>query len=108
MSSLHRIGIIIQSTVSDELHHKSVYILSGLAVLFVLMLRGCFDNDVVVNGVRLDGATVGWNASLIAFHLIAAAGIIIGILLAMRVLRRDRENGTAAAILSKPPGPIAS
>ncbi|MBN1575163.1 MAG: ABC transporter permease subunit [Chitinispirillaceae bacterium] len=102
MSPLRRIGIIIHSTISDELHHKSVYMLSGMAALFVLLLRGCFDNDVIVNGARLDGPTIGWHASLIAFHLIAGAGVIIGILLAMRVLKRDRENGTAAAILSKP------
>jgi ABC-type transport system involved in multi-copper enzyme maturation permease subunit len=102
MQSIHRIGIIVKSTLNDELHRKSVYLLSGLAVLFVLMLRGCFNNDVVVNGARVDGATIGWHASLIAFHLIAGAGVIIGILLGMRVLRRDQASGTTAALLSKP------
>lgn len=102
MSLLHRIGVIVQSTINDELHHKSMYFFCGIAMLFVLSLRGCFDNVVTVNGTRLDGATIGWHASLTAFQLIAGGGIIVGILLAMRVLKRDIDNGTMTAILSKP------
>lgn len=79
-----------------------MYLLSGLAVLFVLLLRGCFDNEVVMNGQRIDGVTVGWHASLAAFHLIAGAGVFVAILLGMRVLQRDRLNGTTVALLSKP------
>jgi Cu-processing system permease protein len=94
MISVKKILIITGSTFYDELHHKSVYFLSATAVLFVLLLRGCFNNDVVLNGHKLDGATIGWHASLIAFHLIAGAGVMVGILLGMRVLRRDIANGT--------------
>jgi ABC-type transport system involved in multi-copper enzyme maturation permease subunit len=100
--SLQRIGTIIGATLNDELHHKSVYLLGGLAVFFVLMLRGCFDNNVVVNGARLDGATIGWHASLIAFQIIAVAGVMVGILLGMRVLRRDKSTGVTAVMMSKP------
>jgi len=102
MLSLKNIGTITGSTLHDELHHKSVYFLCGAAVLFVFLLRGCFDNEVVVNGQKLDGATIGWNASLVAFHIIAIAGMFVGILLGMRVLRRDRTDGTVVAILSRP------
>ena len=102
MVSLKKISLVAGSTIHDELHHKSVYFLSGAAVLFVFLLRGCFDNEVVVNGQKLDGATIGWNASLIAFHIIAIAGIFVGILLGMRVLHRDRTDGTMMAILSRP------
>lgn len=99
---LQRINIIIRSTLNDELHQKSIYILTAVAVLFVLLLRGCFDNEVVMNGQRLDGVTIGWHASLAAFHIIAGAGVFVAILLGMRVLQRDRSNGTTAALLSKP------
>jgi ABC-type transport system involved in multi-copper enzyme maturation permease subunit len=99
---LQRIGIIIGSTLNDELHQKSMYLLTGLAILFVLLLRGCFDNEVVMNGQRLDGVTIGWHASLAAFHIIAGAGVFVAILLGMRVLQRDRSNGTTTALLSKP------
>ena len=102
MSSFRRIKIIIASTLSDELHHKSVYVLGACAVLFVLMLRGCFEGDMVVNGQRVDGVTIGWHASMIAFHLIAGAGVVVGILLGMRVLRREKTAGGTAAILAAP------
>ena len=99
---LQRIGIIIRATLTDELHRKSVYVFTGLAILFVLMLRGCFDNEVVMNGQRLDGITIGWHASLVAFQLIAGVGVFVAILIGMRVLQRDRSNGTTVALLSKP------
>jgi ABC-type transport system involved in multi-copper enzyme maturation permease subunit len=102
MNSLRRIRIIIVSTLNDELHHKSVYILAACSVLFVLLLRGCFEGDMVVNGEKVDGVTVGWHASLIAFHLIAGAGIIVGILLGMRVLRQEKTAGGTAAMLAGP------
>jgi ABC-type transport system involved in multi-copper enzyme maturation permease subunit len=102
MISVKTIRTVTGATLHDELHHKSIYFLGAAAVLFVFLLRGCFNNDVVMNGQKLDGATIGWHASLIAFHLIASAGVLVGILLGMRVLRRDRTDGTAVAILSRP------
>ena len=91
-------------TVSDELHYRSFYILAIVSVFFVFMLRGCFTSDVLVNGQRIDAATVGWHTSVAAFHIIAAAGVLVGTLLAMRTFRRDRENGMTTAIMSKPVG----
>jgi len=99
---MHRIAIITGSTLNDELHHKSLYFLSLLALFFVLTLRGCFDNSVMVNGKELDGPTIGYHASMAAFHIIAIFGIIIGILISMRVLKRDKTDGTMAVLLSRP------
>ena len=89
-------------TINDELHYRSFYILTIISVLFVIMLRGCFSSDMFVNGQRVDSVTMGWHASLWAFHLISAAGVLIAVLLSMRVFRRDRENGMAVSVLSKP------
>jgi len=89
-------------TVTDELHYRSFYILTIISVLFVFMLRGCFSSDMFVNWQRVDSVTMGWHASLWAFHLISAAGVLIAVLLSMRVFRRDRENGMAVSVLSKP------
>lgn len=89
-------------TVRDELHSRSFYILAAVSVLFVLMLRGCFNADMVVNDQKLDSTTIGWTASMAAFHIISGAGILIGMLLAMRVFIRDRDNGMTVAVLSKP------
>ena len=89
-------------TISDELHYRSFYVLAIISVLFILMLRGCFNSDMMVNGQRIDAATVGWHTSIAAFHLIAAAGVLVGTLLAMRTFRRDHENGMTSTIMSKP------
>lgn len=102
MEALRRIRIVTLFTLQDELHHKSFYLLLIIALFFVVTLRGCFNNDVIVNGEHLDGATIGWHASMVAFQIIASMGIIIGILLSMRVLRRDLESGTTVAVLTKP------
>jgi len=93
---------IAKFTIDDELHFRSFYVLAGVSVLFVFMLRGCYKSTMVLNGQQLDTLTIGWKASLAAFHVISAAGILFGILLGMRVFKRDSENGMTVSILSKP------
>lgn len=99
LNHIYRITIF---TLKDELHSRSFYILSAISVLFVLMLRGCFNADMTINNQKMDAATIGWTASMAAFHIISAAGILIGVLLSMRVFQRDNDNGMTVAILSKP------
>lgn len=99
---IKNISRITTFTIRDELHSRSFYILAAISVFFVLMIRGCFNADMVVNNQKLDSVTVGWTASMAAFHIISAAGILIGILLSMRVFHKDRDNGMTVVILSKP------
>lgn len=89
-------------TIKDELHYRSFYVMAIVAVFIVLMMRGCFSSDVVLNDQRLDSVTIGYHASIVAFHLVTIAGTLIGILLAMRVLKRDSENGMLFTIMSRP------
>lgn len=93
---------VTRFTLFDELHNRSFYVLTAVAVLFVLLLRGCFHSNMMVNGQVVNATTIGYNASIVAFNIIASAGVLIGVLLAMRVFRRDVEDGMAVAILSKP------
>jgi ABC-type transport system involved in multi-copper enzyme maturation permease subunit len=93
---------IIRFTIQDELHNKSFYVLTAVSMLFVLLIKGCFNSNVVVNGQHVDSTTVGYNASIIAFNIIASAGVLMAILLSMRVLKRDIDNGMASMIFSKP------
>lgn len=93
---------VIKFTILDELHNKSFYVLTLICMFFVFLLRGCFKSPVTFNGQQVDSVTVGWHASIAAFNIIASAGVLIAILLAMRVLRRDKDNGMLIAILSKP------
>jgi ABC-type transport system involved in multi-copper enzyme maturation permease subunit len=93
---------VTRFTIFDELHNKSFYALTAVAVLFVLLLRGCFHSNMVVNGQTVNATTIGYNASIVAFNIIASAGVLIAVLLAMRVFKRDVDDGMAIAILSKP------
>lgn len=93
---------VTRFTIQDELHNRSFYFFTVVAVLFVLLLRGCFGSNMNVNGQNLNSTTVGYYTSIVAFNIIAAAGALVGVLLAMRLLRRDRDDGMVSAILSKP------
>lgn len=99
---IHNFSAITRFTIQDELHNKSFYVLTVISMLFVFLIKGCFNSDVVVNGQHVDSTTVGYNASIIAFNIIASAGVLMAVLLSMRVLRRDAENGMASMIFSKP------
>ncbi len=93
---------ISRFTIQDELHNKSFYVLTAVSMLFVFLIKGCFNSNIVVNGQHVDPTTVGYNASIIAFNIIASAGVLMAVLLSMRVLKRDTENGMASMIFSKP------
>jgi ABC-type transport system involved in multi-copper enzyme maturation permease subunit len=56
----------------------------------------------MVNGEQVDNVTVGWHASLIGFNIIAFGGVLMAILMSMRTFLRDRDDGVAVMILSKP------
>ncbi|NLD94702.1 MAG: hypothetical protein GX639_18765 [Fibrobacter sp.] len=93
---------IVKFTISDELHNKSFYVMAGIGMLLVFMLRGCFNGNVQVNGQSVNALDIGYWTSIVAFNLIAVAGMMISVLLSMRLLKRDREYGMATVILSKP------
>jgi len=93
---------IVKFTVADILHQKSFFILTGICVGFVLLLRGCYKGNYVVNGQAVSGLTVAWHASVIAFHVVSAGVLLIAAVLSMGVLRRDAEDGTLAYMLTGP------
>jgi ABC-type transport system involved in multi-copper enzyme maturation permease subunit len=93
---------IVKFTVQDILRQKSFFVLLAIATGFVLLLRGCYKGSYTVNGQVLDNLTIAWHASIIAFHFVAAGGLLIAAILSMGTFRRDREDGSAQYILSKP------
>ncbi len=93
---------LVKMTVADLVHHKSFYAMLFIGVLFVLLLRGCYKQGYTVNGQQVAATTVAWNASLIAFHIIAAAAMFIAIMLSLGALKRDRDDGSMAYLLSGP------
>lgn len=88
-------------TIRDTARHRSFYVLLGVCLLFVMMIRGCYKGDYTVNGQTIDNLTVAWHASRIAFHAIAVGALLIATLLCMNVLSRDRTDGSAVMFLSR-------
>ena len=93
---------ISKYTLTDEVRQKSFIVMFVLCVLAILMVRGCYSGNFMVNGRALDADTVVRVVSRVIFHLIAAGSAVLAALLSMRVLGRDRDEGMMACILSKP------
>jgi len=93
---------ILLYTVSDLLSRRSLYVALAFCVLFVLFLRGCYGGSVSINGSEVDPAVMARHVSSAAFHLIACGSLLFTCLLSMRLLGRDREDGTSVMLLTRP------
>lgn len=89
-------------TILDQLRNKSFYVLLGIAVLLVLLLRSCSGGSYTINGRTVEGGMVAWQASKIAFQVIATGMFLMTALLAMRIFSRDQEDGSTVLFLSRP------
>ena len=89
-------------TILDQMRHKSFYVLLGIAILFVLMIRGCYNADFTVNGQKVDTVTLAWHASKFAFHAIAFGMFLMTALLTMRIYTHDKTDGSIVMFLSRP------
>jgi ABC-type transport system involved in multi-copper enzyme maturation permease subunit len=89
-------------TIRDQMRHKSFYVLLGFSILFVLMIRGCYSGQYVVNGEPLDSITIAWHVSKIVFQVIASGMFLMVILLSMKIFSRDHEDGSLVLFLSRP------
>jgi len=89
-------------SLQDQIRHKSFYILLGVCILLVFLLRGCYKGNFTINNQQIDNLTVAWHASKFAFHLIAGGMMLLTTLLAMNIFTRDSQNGNMVLMLSKP------
>jgi ABC-type transport system involved in multi-copper enzyme maturation permease subunit len=99
MNNLARISVF---TIKDQMRQKSFYLLLAIAVVFVLLIRSCYQGDYSINGQPVDGAAIARHASLIVFHLIAAGMFLMTCMLSMGIFARDREDGSMVMFLSRP------
>jgi ABC-type transport system involved in multi-copper enzyme maturation permease subunit len=102
MKSLSRIISISRFTVADEIHHKSFFVLLAACVILVMSVRGCYRSEYSVNGQKLDGISVAWHTSIIAYHVIATFCLFAAMVLSNRTIRRDKQNGTMCFALARP------
>lgn len=97
MNNLIRISVI---TINDQMRQKSFYLLLAIAIVFVLLIRGCYQGDYSVNGRQVDNVSVAWYASLMVFHVIAAGMLLMASMLSMAIFSRDRDDGSMVMFLS--------
>ena len=88
-------------TLRDQMRHKSVYVLLGFSILFIMMIRGCYDGEYMVNGRMVDKSLVAWHVSKIGFHLITVGMLLMACMLSMKIFSRDHEDGSAVLFLSR-------
>jgi len=93
---------IAKYTLTDEVRQKSFIIMFVICALSILLVRGCYSGNFMVNGQALDADTIIRVMSKAIFHMIAAGAMLLAALLSMRVLKRDRDEGMQSCILSKP------
>lgn len=93
---------IAKYTLIDDVRQKSFLVMFVLCVLAILLVRGCYSGNVMINGRALDADTVVRVVSKVIFHLIAVGSMLLAALLSMRVFKRDRDEGMLSCILSKP------
>ncbi len=88
-------------TLRDQLRHKSVYVLFGISILFILLIRGCYDGRYTVNGRMVDNQAIAWHVSKTVFHLIAGGMYLMAAMISMKLFSRDREDGSMVLFLSR-------
>ena len=93
---------IAKYTIGDEVRQKSFIVMFVICALFIFLARGCYQGDYNVNGQEVEAGNVIIMVSKIIFHIVAAGVMFLAGLLAMRIFRRDRDDGTQSSILSKP------
>jgi ABC-type transport system involved in multi-copper enzyme maturation permease subunit len=89
-------------TIVDQMKHKSFYVLLILSILFVLMIRGCYNGEYIVNGQPLDNITLAWHVSKIVFQVIAVGMLLMVSMLSMKIFSRDQADGSLILFLSRP------
>ena len=89
-------------TIADQMKHKSFYVLLVVSILFVLMIRGCYQGEYLINGRQIENATLAWHVSKIAFQIIAAGMFLMVSMLSMKIFSRDQADGSLLLFLSRP------
>ncbi|MBD3315844.1 MAG: ABC transporter permease subunit [Chitinivibrionales bacterium] len=100
--AMKALGRIVGYAFMDIINHRGVYIALGAGILFLVVMRGCYGGAYTVNGREVDELTVAWHVSKVAFHIVAAGGLLVAAMISMRLLRSDRDEGTTTYMLAGP------
>lgn len=93
---------IAKYTFMDDVRQRGFLVMFAILAAIVLLSRGCYQGDYMVNGRPVDTGMVVGSISQATFHMVVVGTMLITALLSMRLLKRDRDEGMQALILSKP------
>lgn len=88
--------------IKECLRRKILYGIIGLALLFILVARGCDPGTVRGERMLLDAETRTSIVASVTFHGIAFWSFLLCSLLSATALSREIEDGTALLVLSRP------
>jgi ABC-type transport system involved in multi-copper enzyme maturation permease subunit len=83
------------------LKQKSFLVIFIICGFFVLGIKNCYQGNYTINGQQVEGAMVALGVSKGMFNVVATAAMIFAALFSMRILKRERGDGTQSTILSK-------
>ncbi|MCP4717413.1 MAG: ABC transporter permease, partial [Deltaproteobacteria bacterium] len=84
------------------LRYRVVYYIFAMALLFILMGKGCNPGAIKGNDLFFDDQARQNLAVATAFHLIVFWSMMLSGLVSAQVLTRELEDGTALLTLSRP------
>jgi ABC-type transport system involved in multi-copper enzyme maturation permease subunit len=93
---------IIRHTIFDQVRQKSLIVIFIICGFFVLGIKNCYQGNYTINNQQVDGAMVALGVSKAMFSIVATVAMMIAALFSMRIIKRERGDGTQSAILSKP------
>lgn len=93
---------ITGNTIKEGLRNKLFYILLGIALLFLLLARGCMSGDMQIQSKQLTPDEVAAFGTILGFHVIIFWGLTLAGLLSMGALLGDIETGVITVFISKP------
>jgi ABC-2 type transport system permease protein len=89
-------------TMVDQMKHKSFYVLLVISILFVLMIRGFYHCEYIVNGRQINNIALAWHVSKIVFQIIVVGMFFMVSMISMKILSRDHADGSLILFLSRP------
>ncbi|MCU0609473.1 MAG: hypothetical protein MUF22_06890 [Chitinispirillaceae bacterium] len=99
---MNNFAAITRYTILDQIRNRSFFIMLGIAMLFVMMIRGCYGGNYVVNGQVINNADVAWQVSKTVFQAIVVFMYLMTAMLSMKIFSRDADDGSMVFFLSRP------
>ncbi len=99
---MRQILAIAGNTIKEGLRNKMFYILLGIALVFILIGRGCMSGSMNIQNRQLTPDQMVSFGTTIGFFIISFWGLTLAGLLSMGAIVSDVETGVITTFISKP------